>query len=114
MAADRNCVKVRTVGVGEIKKHWTGWGDTSKDGMIAEARRRGFRPDSDNAADALAILNWALTTGPARGAGLGDGSLPDPAPVLRRPRTPKPPRTPTPRPFQTGNTSCRARGWTYV
>src|SRR3546814_10184520 len=99
MVADRCRIQVLPVSVSTVKKAWTGWGDTSKDGMIAEARRRGFRPDSDNAADALAILNWALTTGPARGAGLGDGSLPDPATVLRRPRTPKPPRSTTQRTF---------------
>jgi len=48
-------------GVGVIKKHWTGKGNANKDAMIAEAHRRGFTPDTDNAADALAILDWAAT-----------------------------------------------------
>lgn len=47
------------VAVPTVKKAWTGAGNADKAAMIAEAKRRGFRPDSDNAADALAVLAWA-------------------------------------------------------
>lgn len=59
MAADSHRLTLQPVGVGTVKKHWTGNGAAKKDAMIAEAKRRGFRPDSDNSADALAILDWA-------------------------------------------------------
>ena len=52
-------VELLPVGVGTIKKAWTGHGNADKTAMIAEAKRRGFRPTSDNDADALAILSWA-------------------------------------------------------
>lgn len=57
-AAVRN-IECQGVAVPTVKKHWTGSGRAKKPDMIAEARRRGFRPDTDNAADALAILHWA-------------------------------------------------------
>lgn len=50
------------VPVGTIKKHATGKGNAGKAEMIAAARRRGFDPEDDNEADALAILHWALET----------------------------------------------------
>jgi len=58
-AVTRN-IPVVPVGVGVVKKAWTGFGNASKAAMIDEARRRGFDPDTDNAADALAILHWAV------------------------------------------------------
>lgn len=60
MVADQHGVELVTVGVGAIKKHWTGKGNATKPDMIKEAKRRGYRPDTDNAADALAILDWAV------------------------------------------------------
>jgi Holliday junction resolvasome RuvABC endonuclease subunit len=60
MVAGQHNVKLLPVGVGTIKKHWTGNGAAKKDEMIAEAKKRGFRPSTDNAADALAILHWAI------------------------------------------------------
>lgn len=89
MAADRRNIRVDSVGVGSIKKTWTGWGDAAKEGMIAEARRRGYRPDTDNAADALAILDYALMQESDGAVRLGDGSMPDPSKVLRRSRAGK-------------------------
>lgn len=59
LQADSHNLTLHPVGVGVIKKLWTGKGNANKDEMITEARRRGFRPDSDNSADALAVLNWA-------------------------------------------------------
>lgn len=48
------------VGVGTVKKNWTGAGNAKKPDMIAEARRRGFAPVDDNHADALAILALSM------------------------------------------------------
>ena len=48
------------VQVGTIKKHATGKGNAGKDAMIAAARARGFDPQDDNEADALALLAWAI------------------------------------------------------
>lgn len=59
--ADSHNLTLQPVGVGTVKKHWTGKGNAKKDEMIAEAKRRGFRPDGDNSADALAILDWAVS-----------------------------------------------------
>jgi Holliday junction resolvasome RuvABC endonuclease subunit len=48
------------VPVGTIKKHATSKGNAGKAAMIAAARARGFNPQDDNEADALALLAWAL------------------------------------------------------
>ena len=48
------------VPVGTIKKHWTGKGNANKDAMMAEAFRRGWQPQGDNEADALALLDLVL------------------------------------------------------
>jgi Holliday junction resolvasome RuvABC endonuclease subunit len=53
-----NNVPLRPVGVGQVKKHWTGKGNADKAAMIATARAKGFAPVDDNHADALAILRW--------------------------------------------------------
>lgn len=60
MAADRRNIELVGTNVQTIKRHWTGKGGADKAGMIAEAKRRGFRPETDNDADALAILDWAI------------------------------------------------------
>lgn len=52
------------VGVGQIKKFWTGRGNATKDDMIAEARARGFDPSDDNEADALALMHYRIVEGP--------------------------------------------------
>ena len=54
-----NNVPLRPVGVGVVKKHWTGKGNADKAAMIIEAKRRGFAPVDGNHADALAILSLA-------------------------------------------------------
>lgn len=46
--------------VGTIKKYWTGKGSAGKEAMIHEAQKRGYNPQDDNAADALAILHLAI------------------------------------------------------
>lgn len=55
-----NNVPMVGVGVGTIKKAWTGKGNATKEDMIAEAERRGIRVTDDNEADALAILSYAV------------------------------------------------------
>ena len=47
------------VPVGTIKSFWTGKGNANKESMIAEARKRGFDPQDDNEADAIALLHYA-------------------------------------------------------
>ena len=47
------------LGVGEIKKFWTGKGNASKEDMVHSARVNGFNPIDDNEADALAIWHMA-------------------------------------------------------
>lgn len=56
------------VGVGQIKKFWTGRGNADKGAMIAEAYARGFAPVDDNEADALALLHMRLVEGPIVGS----------------------------------------------
>lgn len=48
------------VPVGTIKRHATGKGNAPKQAMIEAARAKGFSPEDDNEADAIAILLWAL------------------------------------------------------
>lgn len=54
-----NNIPCNPVGVGQIKKHWTGSGVAKKDQMIAAAEAKGFQVEDDNHADALAILSLA-------------------------------------------------------
>jgi hypothetical protein len=54
-----NNIPLKPVGVGTVKKHWTGKGNAKKDEMIAAAKAKGFAPVDDNHADALAILSLA-------------------------------------------------------
>lgn len=57
---DLNRIRLEPVSVTSVKKTWTGKGNCNKAAMVAEARRRGFRAVDDNAADALAILHYAM------------------------------------------------------
>ena len=50
------------VPVGTIKRHATGKGNAPKQAMIDAARAKGFSPEDDNEADAIAILHWAIET----------------------------------------------------
>lgn len=54
-----NNVRLVPVGVGVVKKHWTGKGNADKLAMVETARAKGFRPKDNNEADALAILSLA-------------------------------------------------------
>ncbi len=51
------------VPVGTIKKFWTGQGNATKAMMMDEARNRGFNPQDDNEADAIALLHYAMRPG---------------------------------------------------
>lgn len=55
-----NNIRLEPVGVGTVKKNWTGKGNAKKEQMVAEAVRRGYHPVTDDHADALAILDYAL------------------------------------------------------
>lgn len=57
-------IKAQPVGVGQIKKFWTGNGQATKEWMIQEACARGFDPLDDNEADALALLHRRIIEGP--------------------------------------------------
>ena len=48
------------VPVGTNKRNWTGSGNASKDAMVAECRRRGFAPGSEDEADAIAVFHSVL------------------------------------------------------
>lgn len=50
------------VGVGVIKKSWTGKGNASKQMMIDEANRRGIDVGNHNEVDALALLYYVIKT----------------------------------------------------
>lgn len=57
---ERYEIPYTSVGVRTVKKFWTGHGNANKSEMIRACRERGFNPQDDNAADALAILHWAI------------------------------------------------------
>jgi Holliday junction resolvasome RuvABC endonuclease subunit len=59
---EQHRIPYQGVPVGTIKKHATGKGNAGKAAMIAAAQARGFQPQDDNEADALALLHWAITT----------------------------------------------------
>jgi Holliday junction resolvasome RuvABC endonuclease subunit len=60
---ERNAVPYLGVPVATIKRHVTGKGNASKDDVIKAVRARGYAPKDDNEADALAILDWAISNG---------------------------------------------------
>lgn len=49
-------IAAHALGVGEVKRHATGKGNAGKDAVIAAMVARGFKPQDDNDADALALL----------------------------------------------------------
>ncbi len=55
-----NNIPLHGVGVGTVKKHFTGNGAAKKPAMIAEAERRGIKVIDDNHADAIAILAYGV------------------------------------------------------
>jgi hypothetical protein len=59
--AEANCIPYQGVPVGTIKRHIAGKGNADKQAVIEAVRKLGFQPADDNGADALALLNWAIT-----------------------------------------------------
>lgn len=58
--AEARGIPYEGLGVGEIKRAWTGRGNADKAAMIEAAHARGFaNVDDDNIADALAVLSLA-------------------------------------------------------
>lgn len=62
MVCHQHNVRMVGVGVGTVKKAWTGKGNAKKPEMIAAAQAKGFRVGDaeDDTADALAILSYAV------------------------------------------------------
>lgn len=54
--AERHKIPYQGVPVGTIKKHATGKGNANKTMMIEAMKDKGFTPEDDNEADALALL----------------------------------------------------------
>jgi hypothetical protein len=59
---EQNGIPYEGVPVGTIKRHVTGKGNADKRTVIEAVRARGYHPNDDNEADAIAILLWALDT----------------------------------------------------
>jgi Holliday junction resolvasome RuvABC endonuclease subunit len=59
---EHHAIPYQGVPVGTIKHHIAGKGNAGKAAVIAAVRARGFNPEDDNEADAIAILLWALET----------------------------------------------------
>lgn len=49
------------VPIGTIKRFIAGKGNADKDAVIAAVTGKGFQPQDDNEADALAVLLWAIS-----------------------------------------------------
>jgi hypothetical protein len=60
---ERGLAPPQPVGIGQIKKFWTGRGNVTTEDMVAEARARGFDPVDGNEAIALALLHWRVILG---------------------------------------------------
>ena len=58
----------QAVGVGKIKKFWTGYRNVAKEDLVTEARARGFDLLYDNEATALALLHYRIVEGPTNEA----------------------------------------------
>jgi Holliday junction resolvasome RuvABC endonuclease subunit len=59
---DHHDIAYQGVPVGTIKRFIARKGNADKAAVIAAVRARGFNPQDDNEADALAILLWAIET----------------------------------------------------
>lgn len=46
------------ISIGTIKRHVTGKGNASKQDVMVSVRAKGYKPQDDNEADALALLEW--------------------------------------------------------
>ena len=64
MWAEHHQIAYHGVGVGVIKKHATGQGNAKKPAMIEAMKARGYSVIDDNAADALALLDYVISKQP--------------------------------------------------
>ena len=53
---EKRAVPYQGIPVGTIKRAATGKGNANKEAMVAAMRARGYDPETDNDADALALL----------------------------------------------------------
>lgn len=60
--AEEKDIPYQGVPVGTIKHHVTGRGSASKEEVVRAIFDLGFSPMDDNEADALALLQWAIST----------------------------------------------------
>ncbi len=61
--AEHHGIPYCSVPVGTVKRFITGKGNANKQAVIAAIKARGFEPEDDNEADAIAILLWAEDNG---------------------------------------------------
>lgn len=61
IAHERRIAWVRHAQPASVKKHFTGSGKAKKEHMEAACRRRGWLPQDDNHADAMALLSFGCT-----------------------------------------------------
>lgn len=57
---ERRGLRTFEVASSTVRKHFCGHGNADKDVVTAECRRRGWEPVDHNAADALALLDYAV------------------------------------------------------
>jgi Holliday junction resolvasome RuvABC endonuclease subunit len=74
MVCEERKIECRGISVGTIKKFATGKGNATKEEMIMAAKSQGFNPQTDDEADALAILLLALKINNLSGICRGSGS----------------------------------------
>jgi Holliday junction resolvasome RuvABC endonuclease subunit len=55
---ERESIPYQGVSVSTIKQHVTGKGNASKQDVMLSIRAKGYKPQDDNEADALALLEW--------------------------------------------------------
>lgn len=60
---EHHTIPYKGVPVATIKKYATGKGNANKDAIIKAMKERGYDPQDDNEADALALLGWATQNG---------------------------------------------------
>jgi Holliday junction resolvasome RuvABC endonuclease subunit len=76
MVCEEKKIECTGIPVGTIKKFMTGKDNATKEEMIMAAKSQGFNPQTDDEADALAILLLALKINNLSGICRGNGSSP--------------------------------------
>lgn len=55
---EKESIPYQGISVGTIKRHVTGKGNASKQDVMVSIRAKGYKPQDNNEADALALLEW--------------------------------------------------------